>query len=75
MLWFAAPPVDIVHSPPPQYSLKYLAFLAQKRKAKQQGGREPPMDMDGEAAAPKRRKMPQTATETLAELLREHGLS
>ncbi|TFK84868.1 hypothetical protein K466DRAFT_664886 [Polyporus arcularius HHB13444] len=74
VLWFGAPPVDIVHTPPPQYSLKYLAFLARKRKAALQGDQAHPMDVDGEAPAPKRRKMPPTATETLEALLKEHGL-
>ena len=31
MLWFAAPPVDIVHARAPQHSLRYLAALARKR--------------------------------------------
>ena len=76
ILWFAAPPVDIVHTPPPQHSLKYLAHLALKRKAALQGDRpDNAMDVDGETPAPpKRRKMPPTATETLEALLKEHGL-
>ncbi|RPD58486.1 hypothetical protein L227DRAFT_594371 [Lentinus tigrinus ALCF2SS1-6] len=74
VLWFAAPPVDIVHTPAPQHSLKYLAHLARKRKTAQQGDRDHSMDVDGEPPAPKRRKMPPTATETLEALLKEHGL-
>ena len=71
VLWFAGPPVDIVHTPPPQHSLKYLAHLARKRRA--QHDDEQAMDVDG-ASRPKRRKMPLTTTETLAALLKEHGL-
>ncbi|PIL30846.1 hypothetical protein GSI_07014 [Ganoderma sinense ZZ0214-1] len=70
VLWFAGPPVDIVHTPPPRHSLKYLAHLARKRNGQH---REHAMDVDG-ASPPKRRKMPLTATETLAALLKEHGL-
>lgn len=81
VLWFAAPPVDIVHTPPPQHSLKYLAFLAKKRKAERgqsEDDQHVSMDVDGggqsPASAPKRRKMPPTATETLEALMRESGL-
>lgn len=70
VLWFAGPPVDIVHMPPPRHSLKYLAHLARKRKGQH---REHAMDVD-EASPQIRRKMPPTATETLAVLLKEHGL-
>ncbi|EJF58495.1 hypothetical protein DICSQDRAFT_90751 [Dichomitus squalens LYAD-421 SS1] len=70
VLWFAAPPVDIVHAPPPRHSLKYLAHLARKRKG--QAG-EHAMDVDG-APPPKRQKMSMTVTETLAALLQENGL-
>ncbi|KAI0078514.1 hypothetical protein K474DRAFT_1660319 [Panus rudis PR-1116 ss-1] len=31
MLWFAAPPIDIPHIPPPEYSLQYLHFLARRK--------------------------------------------
>ncbi|KAI0638927.1 hypothetical protein C8Q77DRAFT_1078438 [Trametes polyzona] len=81
VLWFAAPPVDIVHRPPPRYSLKYLAFLARKRKREQ--GHDPSgdaeamaVDVDDEDASrqPKRRKMPPTVTEQLEALMKEHGL-
>ncbi|KAI0662365.1 hypothetical protein C8Q70DRAFT_957817 [Cubamyces menziesii] len=73
VLWFAAPPVDIVHTPPPQHSLKYLAYLAKKRKQTQ---RQDVMDVDSSAGAPpsKRRKVLPTVTEQLEALLREHGL-
>ena len=33
VLWFASPPVDLPRPPPPQYSLKYLHWLATKRRA------------------------------------------
>jgi chromatin structure-remodeling complex subunit RSC1/2 len=32
VLWFAAPPMNVVRTPAPQYSLAYLHFLAAKRK-------------------------------------------
>ena len=70
VLWFAAPPVDIVHTPAPRHSLKYLAHLARKRKSQTM---EHAMDVD-EAPPSKRQKMPMTVTETLAALLRENGL-
>ncbi|KAI0327304.1 hypothetical protein GY45DRAFT_1327801 [Cubamyces sp. BRFM 1775] len=76
VLWFAAPPVDIVHTPPPQHSLKYLAFLAKKRK-QAQGGRARDGAVDGDdldSAPPKRRKTAHTVTEQLERLMREHGL-
>ncbi|KAI0761651.1 hypothetical protein BD413DRAFT_588501 [Trametes elegans] len=68
VLWFAAPPLDIVHPPPPRHSLQYLAFLARKRKRALQSGAE-----DAPRAA-KKRKMPLTVTEVLQAALREHGL-
>ncbi|KAI0735712.1 hypothetical protein C8Q76DRAFT_643187 [Earliella scabrosa] len=74
VLWFGAPPVDIVHTPPPQHSLKYLAHLARKRRAEQGKKDEEAMDPSVHGHASKRRKMPLTATETLEGLLREHGL-
>ncbi|KAM5534374.1 hypothetical protein V8D89_011967 [Ganoderma adspersum] len=73
VLWFAGPPVDIVHTPPPWHSLKYLAHLARKRKGQHHEHHEHTIDVDG-GSPPKRRKMPLTATETLAALLKEHGL-
>ncbi|KAI0666207.1 hypothetical protein C8Q78DRAFT_994933 [Trametes maxima] len=71
VLWFAAPPVDLVHAPPPRHSLKYLAFLAQKRK--KQLGESGATEEDG-TSAPKRRKVPPTVTEQLETLMKEHGL-
>ncbi|KAI8983322.1 hypothetical protein BD414DRAFT_490572 [Trametes punicea] len=72
VLWFAAPPVDIVHTRPPQYSLKYLAFLARKRKKAQEDG-EGEAGGEDEHPAPKRR-MPLTVTEQLEAVMKEHGL-
>ena len=77
MLWFAAPPVDIVHVPPPRHSLAYLAHLARKRKAAMAEGEGDgaAMEVDGEGpTASKRGRMPLTATATLAAVLREHGM-
>ncbi|KAH9850627.1 hypothetical protein C2E23DRAFT_904961 [Lenzites betulinus] len=81
VLWFAAPPVDIVHVPPPRHSLKYLAFLARKRKRQQDSGGDDAMaeeagddDSHPGSAALKRRKMPLTVTEQMEALMREHGL-
>ncbi|KAI0651399.1 hypothetical protein C8Q79DRAFT_32964 [Trametes meyenii] len=73
VLWFAAPPVDLVHAPPPRHSLKYLAFLAQKRK--KQIGDGGGAEEDGTSAPNlKRRKVPLTITEQLETLMKEHGL-
>ncbi|KAI0367477.1 hypothetical protein BV20DRAFT_970438 [Pilatotrama ljubarskyi] len=72
VLWFAAPPVDIVHTPPPRHSLKYLAFLARKRKMAQAG--EGAMAVDDGGPLPKRPRMPPTVTEQLEQLMKEHGL-
>ncbi|KAI0757457.1 hypothetical protein C8Q80DRAFT_101939 [Daedaleopsis nitida] len=88
VLWFGAPPVDIVHTLPPEHSHKYLAYLARQRKkvaaGQDEGGEAMDVDVDvntnatvngdGEHQVPKRRKMPPTATDTLEALLREHGL-
>lgn len=41
MLWFAAPPMHIARPPPAKHSLKYLAYLAGKRKEMEAG-----MDVD-----------------------------
>ncbi|KAI0034332.1 hypothetical protein K488DRAFT_9522, partial [Vararia minispora EC-137] len=68
VLWFAAPPVDVARPRPPQYSLKYLHWLAtKKRKAEPQDGEGDGMDVDGEAK--RRRAVPQTATERVGPLL------
>ncbi|KAL7285867.1 hypothetical protein ACG7TL_000978 [Trametes sanguinea] len=76
VLWFAAPPVDIVHTPPPRHSLKYLAFLARKRKQAHEGGSVPEAGAgaDGAPPPPKRQKVPPTVTERLEALMKEHGL-
>ena len=77
MLWFAAPPVDIVHMPPPRHSLAYLAHLARKRKAAMAEGEGggAAMEVDGEGPMPsKRGRMPLTATETLAAIFQKHGV-
>ncbi|CDO70952.1 hypothetical protein BN946_scf184829.g61 [Trametes cinnabarina] len=73
VLWFAAPPVDIVHTPPPRHSLKYLAFLARKRKQTREGGVAPGADM-GVEPPPKRQKVPPTVMERLEALMKEHGM-
>ena len=42
--------MDIVHTPPPQHSLKYLAHLARKRRAEQgKKDGEQAMDVDADA--------------------------
>ena len=82
MLWFAAPPVDMVHAPPPTHSLRYLAHIARKRKAAaaaaesaSDGASTMDVDgLDGLNEAPNKKKMPLTATETLEKVLKEHGM-
>lgn len=74
MLWFAAPPVDLVHVPPPRHSLKYLAFLAQKRKRQQQGAGAGADAIDVDEESRPRKKVPPTVTEQLEALMKEHGL-
>ncbi len=77
MLWFAAPPSDLVHVPPPRHSLKYLAFLAKKRKREQRGAGPDAggaIDVDADEALRPRKRMPPTVTEQLEALMREHGL-
>ncbi|KAI0271698.1 hypothetical protein BC834DRAFT_860890 [Gloeopeniophorella convolvens] len=70
VLWFAAPPLNVTRRPAPQYSLKYLHWLATKRKA---GGDA--MDVDDGSAEGARAKRARTsgvqptATETLDLLL------
>ncbi|EIW65096.1 uncharacterized protein TRAVEDRAFT_26037 [Trametes versicolor FP-101664 SS1] len=74
VLWFAAPPVDLVHVPPPRHSLKYLAFLAQKRKRQQQGAGAGADAIDVDEESRPRKKVPPTVTEQLEALMKEHGL-
>ena len=82
VLWFAAPPVDMVHAPPPTHSLRYLAHIARKRKAAaaaaesaSDGATTMDVDgLDGLNEAPNKKKMPLTATETLEKVLKEHGM-
>lgn len=72
VLWFAAPPVDMVHSPAPRHSLAYLHFLAKKRKR-----RTPDNDAaDITAGVPssKRFKIQPTVTETLRTLIEKFGV-
>ena len=33
VLWFSGPPIDVARTPAPQYSIKYLHYVAMKRKA------------------------------------------
>ena len=73
VLWFAAPPVDTARPPPPQYSLKYLHWLATKKR-KAERGVVGDMEVDGEeaateATAKRRRPGTQTATERVTSLL------
>lgn len=34
VLWFSGPPIDVARTPTPQHSLKYLHYLAMRRKRK-----------------------------------------
>ncbi|KAF5337914.1 hypothetical protein D9758_013118 [Tetrapyrgos nigripes] len=40
MLWFASPPTNVAKTPTPKYSLKYLTWLARKRKRESGAGHE-----------------------------------
>ena len=62
VLWFAAPPVDLVHQPGPSYSMEYLHFLARKRKAAADA-------MDVEGPPKKERRREPTMTERLNAIL------
>lgn len=86
VLWFAAPPVDIVHPPGPRYSLAYLHFLARKHQARQQSKPAPDaMDVDSEAdlapdgAPPRKRARNGVAAPTMHEridaILAEAGVA
>jgi chromatin structure-remodeling complex subunit RSC1/2 len=50
LFWFAAPPMNIARTPPPQHSMAYLHFLATKRK-KELGAGSDAMNVDDEAAS------------------------
>ena len=64
VLWFSAPPVNVAHPPTPKHSLKYLHYLAMKRK------RQNAMDVDDVAEKKKPRlRVPPTVTETLRAIL------
>ena len=64
VLWFSAPPVNVAHPPTPKHSLKYLHYLAMKRK------RQNAMDVDDVAEKKKQRlRVPPTVTETLRAIL------
>ena len=64
VLWFSAPPVNVAHPPTPKHSLKYLHYLALKRK------RQNAMDVDDVAEKKKQRlRVPPTVTETLRAIL------
>ncbi|KAI0063253.1 hypothetical protein BV25DRAFT_1802548 [Artomyces pyxidatus] len=72
VLWFAAPPINVAHTPAPRYSLKYLHWLATKRKAADAAAGDA-MDIDGAGAPAIKRQRTDaalpTVTETLASLL------
>ncbi|KAI0044882.1 hypothetical protein FA95DRAFT_1608164 [Auriscalpium vulgare] len=79
VLWFAAPPINVAHTPAPRYSLKYLHWLATKRKSaggadegEDESGRDDAMDVDNQEPASKRPKY-YTATEALHSLLTEYS--
>jgi chromatin structure-remodeling complex subunit RSC1/2 len=75
VLWFSAPPADAARAPPPQYSLKYLHWLATKKRKTERadsGEGAGAMDVDGEdEEMAKRRRMAgsQTTSERVAALL------
>ena len=63
VLWFLAPPVDVAYPPTPKHSLKYLHFLAMKRK------KQNAMNVDDVAKKKQRLRAPPTVTETLKAIL------
>ena len=64
VLLFSAPPVNVAHPPTPKHSLKYLHYLAMKKK------RQNAMDVDDVTEKKKQRlRVPPTVTETLRAIL------
>ncbi|KZS91702.1 hypothetical protein SISNIDRAFT_413701 [Sistotremastrum niveocremeum HHB9708] len=57
VLWFSGPPLDIPHAPPPRHSLKYLHFLAKKRKRKDGPDEATSIKGEGETPAPPPKKL------------------
>jgi chromatin structure-remodeling complex subunit RSC1/2 len=66
VLWFSGPPIDVARTPVPQHSLKYLHYVATKRKEKrlqdrkeeEEEGREEfeQMDVDEDNSRPDKRR-------------------
>ncbi|KAH9947379.1 hypothetical protein B0H21DRAFT_739315 [Amylocystis lapponica] len=77
VLWFAAPPLDLAHTPPPQHSLTYLHYLAKKNK--KAGSKSDKSGADGSLAPspPKKRRktQPSTMTETLQSMITKFRVS
>ncbi|KAF9235837.1 hypothetical protein BU15DRAFT_77561 [Melanogaster broomeanus] len=68
VLWFAAPPLDVAHSPPPKHSLVYLHFLAKKRKEQGQEESSESMDVDDARAATTKKRRASVAP-TMTEMM------
>lgn len=66
VLWFSGPPIDVARTPAPHYSLKYLHYVAMKRKQErvedrkeeEEEGREisDQMDIDEDSPRPEKRR-------------------
>lgn len=64
VLWFSGPPIDVARTPAPQHSLKYLHYMAMKRKDQKLQARKEEeeakeetdqMDIHGDNLRPKKR--------------------
>ncbi|KAJ7596530.1 hypothetical protein C8J56DRAFT_917673 [Mycena floridula] len=72
LLWFPGAPVDLVRPAKPKHSLKYLHFLAMKRKREQEEDEwEDAMDVVDDS---KRQRVRPTVTETLRAILRDESV-
>ncbi|KAF8122454.1 hypothetical protein EV363DRAFT_1182570 [Boletus edulis] len=83
VLWFAAPPMNMVRPPPVKHSMTYLAFLAGKRK-EVEGGTGMDVDVGEEQSRSKRQRvrvvptvseMMQSAMEVVMDELESGGRS
>ena len=78
VLWFSGPPIDVARTPAPQYSLKYLHYMAMKRKQQRLEDRKEEeeegyensdkMDIDEDTTRPGKRRRIQRMTDVLDEL-------
>jgi chromatin structure-remodeling complex subunit RSC1/2 len=71
VLWFSSPPMNMVQAVKPKHSLKYLHFLAMKRKREKglEAEGDDEMVLDDETPATQRRRVRPTMTETISSIL------